>query len=100
MIFLNIHIAIGILFLILFTLSSIDITHEFKRLYPDVKNPKSNWAGRVLSLFKSIIIAFIPLFNLALCWAFIFKYEELKAKTIDRVYAECIAKEKQKEMSR
>ena len=94
MIFLNIHIAIGILFLILFTLSSIDIAYEFKRLYPDIKNPKSNWAGSVLSILKSIIKAFIPLFNLALCWVILFNYDEIKTKTIDKVYADCIAKEK------
>ena len=98
MIFLNIHIAISIICLILLTLSTIDTAYEFKRLYPDLKVPKTSWAGRILSVIKSIITALIPLFNIALCWVFIFKYSELRAKTIDKVYTECILKEKQKEL--
>jgi hypothetical protein len=91
---LNIHVLIGIIFLVLHTFSAIDITYEFKQIYPNTKVPKSNWAGRILSLIKTVIIAVIPIFNIALCWVYIFKYNELKAKTIDKVYAECIAKEK------
>lgn len=90
MIFLNIHIAIGIVFLVLHTLSAIDTTYEFKRKYPGVKAPKSNWAGHILTWIKPIIIALIPLINLAFCCVFLFKYSELKAKAIDKVYAECM----------
>lgn len=95
MIFLNINIAIGILFLVLHIFAAIDTAYEFKQLYPNTKAPKSNWAGRILSFIKTIVIAVIPLFNLALCWVYLFKYEELNKKAIDKVYAECIAKEKQ-----
>ena len=94
MIFLNIHIVIGILFLVVLTLSVIDTAYEFKKIYPDLKAPKKSLAGRILTLIKSIIIALIPLFNIAMCWVIIFKYDEIKTKTIDKVYAECIAMEK------
>lgn len=99
MIFLNINIAIGILFLVLHTFTSIDLAYEFKRLYPDIKVPKSNWAARILSFIKTIITALIPLFNLALCWVYLFKGEELKKKAIAKVYAECVAKEKENDQS-
>ena len=94
MIFLNINIVIGIVFLVLHTLSSIDTAYEFKRKYPDVKVAKSNWAGRILLFVKTIITACIPLLNLGLCWVYLFKYSELKAKAIDKVYADCM-KEKE-----
>lgn len=95
MIFLNIHIVISIIYLLLLILSSIDAAYEFKQLYPDVKAPKTNWAGRILTLIKCVITALIPLFNIALCWVFIFKYSELKDKTIAQIYAKRIAKEKE-----
>ena len=95
MIFLNINIAIGILFLVLHIFTAIDLSYEFKQLYPDLKVPKSNWAARILTWIKTIITALIPLFNLALCWVYLFKGEELRKKAIDKVYAECIAKENQ-----
>jgi len=95
MIFLNINVLIGIIFLVILMLSSIDVAYEFKRKYPDLKVPKRSWAGRILSWVKSIIIALIPLYNILMCCVFIFNYDELKTKTINKVYAECIAKEKQ-----
>lgn len=90
MIFLNINIVIGIIFLVLHILSTIDIFLEFKQLYPDLKIPKSNWAGDILILIKTIITALIPLFNLALCLVYLFRYSELKTKAIEKAYAECI----------
>lgn len=95
MIFLNINIVIAIIFLVILMLSAIDVAYEFKRKYPDLKIPKRSWAGRILTWVKSIIIALIPLYNIIMCCVFIFNYEELKTKTIDKAYAECIAKEKQ-----
>ena len=89
MIFLNINIVIGILFLVLHTFSTLDIVYEFKQLYPDVKAPKTNWASLVLTIIKLIIKAFIPLFNIALCWVHLFNYEELKTTAIEKVYAKC-----------
>ena len=94
MIFLNINILIGILYLVLHILTTINLAHEFKQLYPDLKVPKSNWAAHILTWIKTIITALIPLFNLALCWVYLFKGEELKKKTIEKVYLEC-TKEKQ-----
>lgn len=94
MIFLNINILIGILYLVLHILTAIDLAHEFKQLYPDLKVPKSNWAARILTWIKTIITALIPLFNLALCWVCLFKGEELKEKAIEKLYLEC-TKEKQ-----
>ena len=94
MIFLNINIVIGIIFLVLHILSAIDTAHEFKQLYPDLKVPKSNWAGDILSWIKPIITALIPLFNLALCWVYLFKYSELKTKAIEKVYLECMKEKK------
>lgn len=94
MIFLSIHIAIGILFLIMITLSSIDASYDFKQKYPGLKVPKRSWAGRVLTWIKTIITAVFPIWNLMMCWVLIFKYDEVKTKTIEKAYAECI-KEKQ-----
>ena len=95
MIFLNINMAIAILWLVIHLLSAIDIAHDFKQKYPDIKAPKTNWASRVLSFIKTIIIAVIPLFNLAMCWTYLFKYSELKPKVMDKMYADIIAKEKE-----
>lgn len=94
MIFLNINIAIGIVFLILHTLLAIDSSHDFKRIYPDLKVKKSNWAGSLLTIIKTIIIALIPLLNFMLCCVYVFKTSELKANAIEKVYLECM-KEKQ-----
>lgn len=99
MIFLNIHIAIGILYLILFTLSCIDICYEFKRKYPDKKMKKSSWARDLIVIIKTIITAFIPLFNIALCWTVIFNYREFSTSVIDKLYAECISEEKKDDQS-
>ena len=94
MIFLNINIAIAILYLVLHIFTVIDLAYEWKQLHPDLKVPKLNWAARILSFIKIIINAIIPLFNLALCWVYLFKGEELKKRAIDKIYVECIAKEK------
>lgn len=94
MIFLNIHIAVGIIYLIFLTLSCIDIAYEFKQLYPDKKIPKSNWAKNILSIMKNIIMAFIPALNIVFCWVIIFDYSDLKTKVLDKIYAECVTKEK------
>ena len=99
MIFLNINVVIAIVFLVLHILASINLAYEFKQRYPDLKAPKSNWAGRILSVIKIIIISFIPLYNLALCCVYIFKYEELETKVINKVYLNCI-KEKQDDSCR
>lgn len=95
MIFLNINILIAIIYLILHILSTIDLSYKFKRKYPDLKVPKTNWASKILSAIRTIIIALIPVFNLALCLVFIFRYEELENKTIKNVYIKCISKENQ-----
>lgn len=86
--------------LVLHALTAIDLAHEFKQLYPDLKVPKSSWAGCILSVIKTIIISFIPLFNIALCWVYVFKSEELRVKAINKVYLKCISKEKTDDSSR
>lgn len=94
MIFLNINIVIGIIFLIVLLLSSIDTSHDFKQKYPELKVPKRSWAGRVLTWIKTIVTAIIPIWNLMMCYVLIFKYDEIKTKTIEKAYAECM-KEKE-----
>lgn len=94
MTFLNINIAIGILFLILLTLSSIDATHEFKQKYPGLKIPKRSWAGRALLGIKTIITAIFPVWNFLMCCVLIFKYDEIKNKAISNAYDKCMKEKK------
>lgn len=94
MIFLNIHIAICILFLVVLTLSTLDTSYEFKKLYPGLKAPKKHWSRQILTYIKTIIIAIIPIWNLIMCWTMLFKYDEIKDKTINEIYLEC-TKEKE-----
>ena len=89
MILLKIHLAIGVLYLILSTLAVLDVAHDFKLKYPDMKAPKSSLAGKILSLIKNIAVALIPLYNILLCLVFIFNYEQLKEKTMAKFYLKC-----------
>lgn len=94
MIFLNINIAIGIFFLVLMILSTLNAAYEFKKLYPDLKTPKRHWSACILTVIKSIIVAIFPVLNILMCWILIFDSDDIKTKAIEKAYLECM-KEKQ-----
>lgn len=90
MLFLYIHLGITALYLLMQTLMAIDLAKKFKHKYPDLKPPKPSVAGRLLSSLRNLIVALIPLYNILLCFIFLFKYEELEAKSMNNVYQKCI----------
>lgn len=90
MVFLYIHLGIAALYLLMLTLMSIDLAKKFKRKYPELKAPKVSIAGRLLSSLRNLITALIPLYNILLCFIFLFKYEELEEQSMKKVYQKCI----------
>lgn len=90
MFLLNTYMAISILCLVLWILASIDITHEFKKKYPDLKIPKRSFAGRVLSYVRTIVSSITPLFNIIMIYTIVFKYSEVEKRAIQRIYLECM----------
>ena len=98
MIFLYINLAIAGLYLALQTLATIDIAHKFKRKYPELKVPKTSVAGHLFSMLRTLIVSLIPIYNILLCLVFLFKYEELEAKSMSKVYLKCIEAEKKNDL--
>ena len=90
MIFLYIYLILSGLCLIMYTLSPIDIAHKFKLKYPGLKYPKTNWAKRILSGIKVIVVSFIPIMHLGLIWVVLFDYETLETKALTKLYEECV----------
>ena len=89
MIFLYIHLLIGIICVTLFALSVAAMVRKFKTLYPDLHPPKVGKAKLFMDIFKIVIASFIPLFNIVLFKILMFDYDEMERKTISKMLRSC-----------
>lgn len=85
-ILLYIYLAIGCASIILCTLTVLTISREFRRRYPDIKAPKTSLIEKILTIFKAVLIHYIPILNVLLLLVYLFAYEKLEERTIEKLY--------------
>lgn len=90
MILLYVYLAISAICWLTTILTAIEISHRFKKKYPELNVPQKSWAGRILTNIKLLIVSFVPLFNLALCWVYLFEYETIESQTMEKLYVTCM----------
>lgn len=90
MILLYIHLGIGALCLLMYTLAAIDIAYKFKKRHPNLKIPSSSWAGKILSIVKYIVVSLLPIINFVFILVLVFNYSEIETKTLDKTYQDCL----------
>jgi hypothetical protein len=83
---LYIYLGISVLTNILYALSTLKISHEFRRRYPNIKAPKSHLTDKIFVIFKGVLIHFIPIFNIWLLFVYLFCDEKLVERTIEKMY--------------
>ena len=98
MILLYIHLVIGVLSFLLMWFTTLDASHQFRKRYPNLKEPKRPLIDCIGTWFKVLIFCFFPLINIAWFLIFLFNGEEIVEKAINKTYAKCV-EEKLKEDS-
>lgn len=91
MILLYIHLGISALALVLFWSLTIETAREFKRRYPDRNVPKV--VSRFATFIRALCINIFPIINIAFACVYMFRWEEMKEKSIATIYARSIPKE-------
>lgn len=81
------HLGISSLALILHIFAGLDAAHEFKRRYPDLKEPKKPLIDSIGVAFKAVLLHLIPIMNIALIFVYLFRDEELKERAIKKLYS-------------
>lgn len=84
---LYIYLGISILATIMYIFSGLKAAHEFKRRYPNLERPKTPLVDKIFIMFKGILIHFIPLLNVLLIYAYLFRDEELEERVIEKMYS-------------
>lgn len=82
---LYIYLGISILTLILYAFTTLDISFEFKRRYPNANIAKSHFIEKVSSCFKTVLVSFMPILNICMFFVLLFKGDELTEKSIQKV---------------
>lgn len=90
MLFLKIYIGFSILTFLIILMQTYILTKQVKRKYPDTiqefsKNNKSGILEKLFEYIRILIICFIPIVNLCLFIVILFKTEEVKDRTLQRI---------------
>jgi hypothetical protein len=84
---LYIYLGISVLTFILFTLTVVKISKEFKRRYPNIKAPKSPLVDHLLTYLKVLLLCFLPIANVAFFLLYLFCSEKTEERIIEKVYS-------------
>ena len=90
MILLYIYLIISAFCWLITMLTAIEIANKFRKKHPELKVTKKSWAGCILTNIKLLIVSFIPLLNIALCCVYLFSYETIESKTMEKLYVMCM----------
>lgn len=82
---LTIYVWFSILVLATLILIIFQSVATIKRKYPDYHGKKVSKIELIFSIFKMIIISFIPLFNILVFWVTIFHTNEVVNTMVEKV---------------
>lgn len=82
---LTIYVWFSILVLVTLILISFQSAATIRRKYPDYHSRKPPKIELIFSIFKMIIISFVPLFNILVFWATIFHTNEIVNTMVEKL---------------
>jgi hypothetical protein len=86
-ILLYIYLGVSITSLILFKLTSLAMSRIFKARYPDLKPPKTSFIEKLGTIFKALLIHFMPILNVLLLFIYLFDEEKIVERSIEKMYS-------------
>lgn len=84
----KIYIAISVFTFIFNLLVSIYVVRKFKRENPDVQPPKLPPFEKFMAYFRSILVSFIPIFNVIIIIVWLLAWDSCVENAEDRLWDE------------
>lgn len=85
MILLYIYLTISIITLLQFIFTIIDASAKLKKLHPNISYEKTPFISAIGTLFRVILLSFMPIINVIMSFSLLFNYEDIVESTILKV---------------